>query len=72
MSTEPDAVKSLAKGGLTPEDIDYVLYSHVLGDLFKSMKTSINPLNRFTGIISASPEIFQHRHLSLGTEHSIC
>lgn len=29
MSTDPDVVKSLAKGGLTPDDIDYVLYSHV-------------------------------------------
>lgn len=29
MTTDPDVVKSLARGGLTPEDIDYVLYSHV-------------------------------------------
>lgn len=29
MVTEPDVVQSLAKGGLTPEDIDYVIYSHV-------------------------------------------
>lgn len=29
MTTDPDVVKSLAKGGLTPKDIDYVLYSHV-------------------------------------------
>jgi hypothetical protein len=29
LTTEPDVVKSLAKGGLTPEDIDYVVYSHV-------------------------------------------
>lgn len=29
MSTEPDVIKSLAKGGLKPEDIDYVIFSHV-------------------------------------------
>lgn len=32
MTTDPDVVKSLAKGGLTPEDIDYVIYSHVHWD----------------------------------------
>jgi len=29
MTTDPDVVKSLERGGLTPNDIDYVLYSHV-------------------------------------------
>ena len=29
MTTDPDVVKSLAVGGLTPDDIDYVIYSHV-------------------------------------------
>lgn len=29
MTTEPDVVRSLANGGLTPDDIDFVLYSHV-------------------------------------------
>jgi hypothetical protein len=29
MVTLPDVVESLAKGGLTPNDINYVLYSHV-------------------------------------------
>jgi hypothetical protein len=29
MSTDPDVTKSLARGGLTPNDIDYVIYSHV-------------------------------------------
>lgn len=28
-STEPDAVASLAKGGLSPADIDFILFSHV-------------------------------------------
>lgn len=32
MTTDPDVVKSLAKGGLTPQDIDYVIYSHVHWD----------------------------------------
>jgi hypothetical protein len=29
MSTDPDVTKSLARGGVAPEDIDYVIYSHV-------------------------------------------
>lgn len=29
ISTDPDVVKSLAAGGLRPDDIDYVIYSHV-------------------------------------------
>ncbi len=29
MVTDPDVVKSLGAGGLTPDDIDYVVYSHV-------------------------------------------
>lgn len=29
VSTEPDAVASLAKGGLKPDDIDYIIFSHV-------------------------------------------
>lgn len=29
MTTDPDVVKSLAAGGLTPSDIDWVVYSHV-------------------------------------------
>ncbi len=32
MATEPDVVQSLAAGGLTPDDIDYVVYSHVHWD----------------------------------------
>ena len=28
-TTDPDVVKSLSAGGLTPDDIDYVIYSHV-------------------------------------------
>lgn len=29
LTTDPDVVKSLAAGGLGPDDIDYVIYSHV-------------------------------------------
>jgi hypothetical protein len=29
MNTDPDVTKSLARGGLSPTDIDFVLYSHV-------------------------------------------
>jgi len=29
ISTDPDVVKSLKAGGLTPDDIDFVIYSHV-------------------------------------------
>lgn len=29
LTTDPDVVKSLAAGGLTPDDIDYIIYSHV-------------------------------------------
>ncbi|ETN38717.1 uncharacterized protein HMPREF1541_06755 [Cyphellophora europaea CBS 101466] len=32
LTTDPDVTKSLAAGGLTPEDIDYVIYSHVHWD----------------------------------------
>lgn len=29
ITTDPDVVNSLARGGLTPDDVDYVIYSHV-------------------------------------------
>ena len=29
LTTDPDVTKSLAKGGLRPSDIDFVIYSHV-------------------------------------------
>ncbi|KAL1610119.1 hypothetical protein SLS60_001784 [Paraconiothyrium brasiliense] len=32
MTTDPDVVKSLARGGLTPNEIDFVLYSHIHWD----------------------------------------
>jgi hypothetical protein len=33
LSTDPDVVKSLNAGGLTPDDIDFVVYSHVSSKL---------------------------------------
>jgi hypothetical protein len=30
LTTHPDVVQSLAKGGVTPDDIDYIVYSHVI------------------------------------------
>lgn len=39
LTTEPDVVESLRKGGLSPEDIDYVVYSHVR--LSKSASSTI-------------------------------
>lgn len=33
MSTLPDVTQSLAAGGLRPDDIDYVIYSHVCGTI---------------------------------------
>ncbi|KAH0372312.1 hypothetical protein KCU65_g1384, partial [Aureobasidium melanogenum] len=32
LATEPDVVSSLARGGLSPNDIDYIIYSHVHWD----------------------------------------
>ncbi|KAL1844586.1 hypothetical protein VTK73DRAFT_2249 [Phialemonium thermophilum] len=32
MTTDPDVVKSLARGGVAPDDVDYVIYSHVHWD----------------------------------------
>jgi hypothetical protein len=29
LTTDPDVTKSLAAGGLTPDDIDFVIYTHV-------------------------------------------
>lgn len=33
MTTLPDVTQSLAEGGLQPEDIDFVIYSHVSNDI---------------------------------------
>jgi hypothetical protein len=49
LTTEPDVVASLAKGGLTPDDIDYVLYSHV-GSFQSSNEMMLMAMCRYTGI----------------------
>jgi hypothetical protein len=58
ISTSPDVVKSLAVGGLTPNDIDFVVYSHVRG---LELSMSIYQLEaydfRYIGTTSASPKI---------------
>ena len=61
MKTDPDVVKSLKGGGLTADDIDYVIYSHVsyskrkyntalLAFLSRHIHILISA-NRLTGII---------------------
>ncbi len=47
ISTDPDVVKSLSAGGLTPDDIDFVIYSHVkkflhIGFILNAELTSIS------------------------------
>jgi hypothetical protein len=39
MSTDPDVTKSLARGGLAPADVDFVIYSHVSRRVLRSSKT---------------------------------
>jgi hypothetical protein len=63
MTTDPDVVKSLALGGLTPGDIDYVLYSHVGTQSYIIHSSQDQHLRRFTGTILASPETFPLRFL---------
>lgn len=47
ISTEPDVVASLAKGGLKQTDIDYVIFSHVHYDHVGLPKDFTNPETRF-------------------------
>jgi glyoxylase-like metal-dependent hydrolase (beta-lactamase superfamily II) len=47
MSTDPDVVKSLAKGGLTVDDIDYVMLSHVHYDHVGMPSDFSNPKTKF-------------------------
>jgi hypothetical protein len=62
MTTEPDVVESLAKGGLGPQNVDFVIYSHVCSlPLFiftllaHRRRCSCSGCDRCTGIILASP-----------------
>jgi hypothetical protein len=69
ISTSPDVVKSLAAGGLTPDDIEFVIYSHVsILNLYLLFIVKLTDINRYTGITSASPEISTKAHLSLVQE----
>jgi len=47
MSTEPDAVASLAAGGLGVDDIDYVIFSHVHYDHVGLPRDFTNPKTKF-------------------------
>ena len=51
-STDPHVVKSLKAGGLTPDDIDYVIYSHVRDfDLLLWLITILTVNCRYIGIM---------------------
>jgi hypothetical protein len=68
MTTDPDVTKSLARGGLVPADIDYVVYSHVR--LWAAFST--NPVLseiRYIGIILASLVTSLRQHSLLATAH---
>ena len=61
MSTYPDVVESLAQGGLNPNDIDFVFYSHAsIRNLTQRTITESAPI-RCTGITLASLEISPRR-----------
>jgi len=65
LTTDPDVVKSLASGGLAPDDIDYVVYSHVRRSLDFLLSTTITkPIQRSTGITSANHETSPTVHSS--------
>ena len=44
MSTDPEVTKSLARGGLTPSDVDYVMYSHVSGEVHSARHRRLTEL----------------------------
>lgn len=77
MTTDPDVVKSLRKGGLSADDIDYVIYSHV-GNLIRhehsyTPKTrSSNVTNRYTGTTLASPETLSAANSWSAVVHWTC
>jgi hypothetical protein len=42
ITVDPDVTKNLAKGGLTPDDIDYVIFSHVCPAYLRAKALSVN------------------------------
>lgn len=56
LTTDPDVTKSLAAGGLKPDDIDYVIYTHVSRSHSSSPTNWSNTCHRCTGTTSANPE----------------
>lgn len=48
LTSDPDIVKSLARGGLTPDDIDYIIYTHVSLHAMCSVDTFLDRAHRLT------------------------
>lgn len=67
ITTFPDVVASLARGGLTPDDIDYVLYSHVHWDHVGEPRDF--PLSTFL-VGSGSLALFNGTSSALPGKHS--
>lgn len=70
MSTDPDVVKSLAKGGLTVDDIDYVLLSHVHYDHVGMPSDFSNPKTKFIIGPGAGDLLSGKTNLDIGS-HSV-
>jgi hypothetical protein len=73
-NTDPHVVKSLKAGGLTPDDIDYVVYSHVC---IRESNRRTDPLlttlyHRFIGIMWGSHETLLVAGSSSATGRSDC
>lgn len=70
LTTDPDVTKSLAAGGLTPDDIDYIIYSHVSCiPRYNGMPLTTS---RYTGTTSESLETSREARSSLATVHWTC
>lgn len=61
LTTDPDVTKSLARGGLQPSDIDYVIYSHVRSCSTLRRHPAYGKDCRCIGIISGSRVTSVHR-----------
>lgn len=69
ISTQPDAVASLAKGGLTVDEIDYIIFSHVHYDHIGMPSDFSNPRTKFV-IGPGSSELLSGKIKLPGT-HSV-